>query len=97
MRKINECFRHLVSSSGKRRKTDNNKKTKEAEKRTDEKEATKLDPRISRMNLFFFLFLFTVVYTLYGCYIKKIRHGMLCVTGVYNTTNTIYFQFCTWM
>ena len=37
----NERFRHLVSSTGKSRKTD--KKTKEAEKRTDEKEATKLD------------------------------------------------------
>ena len=37
-----ERFRHLVSSSGKRRKTDYNKKEKEAEKRTDE-EATKLD------------------------------------------------------
>ena len=45
MRKINKRFRHLVSSLGKRRKTDNNKKKKEAEKRTDEKEATKLDQR----------------------------------------------------
>ena len=44
MRKINEHFRHLVSSSGKRRKTATKKK-KEAEKRTDEKEATKLDQR----------------------------------------------------
>ena len=43
MRKINEHFRHLVSSSGKIRKTDNNKKNKAAEKRTDGKEATKLD------------------------------------------------------
>ena len=45
MRKINERFRHLVSSTGKRRKTDNNKKKKEAEKRTNEKEATKLNQR----------------------------------------------------
>ena len=43
MRKINERFRHLVSLSGKRRKTDSNKEKKEAEKRTDEKETTKLD------------------------------------------------------
>ena len=43
----NERFRHLVSSSGRRRKTDNNKTKKEAEKRTDEKEATKLDPSLS--------------------------------------------------
>ena len=43
MRRINERFRHLVSSSGKRRKTDNNKEKKEAEKRTDEKETTKLE------------------------------------------------------
>ena len=41
MRKMDERFRRLVSSSGKRRKTDNNKKEKEAEKRIDEKEATK--------------------------------------------------------
>ena len=45
MRKINKPFQHLVSSSGKTRKTDNNKEKKEAEKRTDEKEATKLDQR----------------------------------------------------
>ena len=38
-------FRHLVPSSGKRIKTDNNKTKKEAEKRTDEKEATKLEQR----------------------------------------------------
>ena len=43
MRKINERFRHLVSLSGKRKKTDNKKKKKEAEKRTDEKGATKLN------------------------------------------------------
>ena len=40
----NERFPHLVSSLGKKRKTDNNKK-EEAEKRIDEKEATKLDQR----------------------------------------------------
>ena len=34
-----------MSSSGLRGKTDNNKKKKEAEKRTDEKKATKLDQR----------------------------------------------------
>ena len=34
-----------MSSSGKRRKTDNNRRKKEAEKRTDEKEATKLNQR----------------------------------------------------
>ena len=34
-----------MSSSGKRRKTGNNRTKKEAEKRTDEKEATKLDQR----------------------------------------------------
>ena len=45
MRKINERFLHLLSSSGKGKKTDNNKKKTEAEKRTDEKEATKLDQR----------------------------------------------------
>ena len=45
IRKINKRFRHLVSSSGLRGKTDNNKKKKEAEKRTDEKKATKLDQR----------------------------------------------------
>ena len=45
MRKINERFQHFVSSVGKRRKTDNNKKKKASEKRTDEKEATKLDQR----------------------------------------------------
>ena len=45
MRKINKRFRHLVSSSGYRRKTDNHIKKKEAEKKTDEKEATKLDLR----------------------------------------------------
>ena len=50
MRKINKRFQHLVSSSGKRGKTDNNKKKKEAEKRTDEKEATKLGQR-NRSNL----------------------------------------------
>ena len=44
MRKMNKRFRHLVSSSGQRRKTDN-KKEKKAEKRTAEKEATKLDQR----------------------------------------------------
>ena len=45
MRKRNKRFRHLGSSSGKRRKTDNNKeKKKEVEKRIDE-EATKLDQR----------------------------------------------------
>ena len=41
----NEHFRHLLSSSGKRRQTDNTKKKKDAEKRTDEKEGTKLDQR----------------------------------------------------
>ena len=45
MRKISKRFRHLVFSSGKRRKTDNNKTKKEAEKRTGEKEAAKLDQR----------------------------------------------------
>ena len=47
MTKINELFRHFVSSSVKRTKTDNNKKKKkkEAEKRTDVKEATKLNLR----------------------------------------------------
>ena len=45
MRKINERFLHLLSSSGKGRKTDKNKKKTEAKKRTDEKEATKLDQR----------------------------------------------------
>ena len=45
MRKTNQRFQHLVSLSGKRRKTDNNRKKKEAEERTDEKEATKLDQR----------------------------------------------------
>ena len=45
MRKINKHFRHLVSSSGKRRKTDSNKKEKEANKRKGVKEATKLDQR----------------------------------------------------
>ena len=44
MRNINERFRHLESSSGKRGKTVYNK-NKEAEKRTDEKDATKLDQR----------------------------------------------------
>ena len=38
-------FQHLLYLSGKRRKTDNNKTKKEAEKRTDKKEATKLDQR----------------------------------------------------
>ena len=42
-RRINKRFRHLVSSSGQRRKTDSNRRKKEAEKRTDEKEATKLN------------------------------------------------------
>ena len=42
----NERFRHLTSLSGKRRETDNNKKKKESEKRTDEKGPTKLDQRI---------------------------------------------------
>ena len=51
MRKINQRFRHLVSSSGERRKTDNNRKKKEAEKRTDEKEATKLDQRNFNLRL----------------------------------------------
>ena len=50
MRKINERFRHLVPSSGKRRKTGNNEKNKEVEKRTEEKEVTKLHQGISRMN-----------------------------------------------
>ena len=45
MRKINKRFRRLVYLSGKRRKADDNRKKKEAEKRTDEKEATKLDQR----------------------------------------------------
>ena len=45
MRKTQTIFQHWVSSSGKRRKTDNNKRKKEAEKRTDEKEATKLDQK----------------------------------------------------
>ena len=45
MRKINELFRHSVFSSVKRRQTDNNKQEKEAEKRTDKKEATKVDQR----------------------------------------------------
>ena len=44
MRKTNKRFRHLVSSSGQRRKTDNRRK-KEAEMRIDEKEATKLDQK----------------------------------------------------
>ena len=43
MRKINDRFRHSVSLSGKRRKTDNNAKKKEAEKRADEKDSTKPD------------------------------------------------------
>ena len=34
-----------MSSSGKRRKIDNNRRKKEVEKRTDEKEATKLNQR----------------------------------------------------
>ena len=45
MRKINKRFRHFVSSSGQKRKTDNNRRKKDAEKRTDEKEATKLNQR----------------------------------------------------
>ena len=36
---------NIKSSSGKRRKIDNNRRKKEAEKRTDEKEATKLNQR----------------------------------------------------
>ena len=58
MRKMNQRFRHLVSSSGKRRKTgktrktDNNKEKKEAEKKTDEKEATKLDQRNFKNEIF---------------------------------------------
>ena len=51
MRKIKERFQHLVSSSGKRRKTDNNKKNKKAEKRTDEKEAAKLDQGVAEIPL----------------------------------------------
>ena len=43
MRKINERFQHLVSSSGKKRQT--TKRNKEAEKRRDEKEATTLNQR----------------------------------------------------
>ena len=38
MSKIKRRFRHIVSASGKRRKTDNNKKKTEAEERTGEKE-----------------------------------------------------------
>ena len=44
-KKTNERFRQLVPWSGKRRKTDNNKKKTEADKRTDETEATKLDKK----------------------------------------------------
>ena len=58
MRKMNERFRRLVSSSGKRRKTDNKKK-KELEKRTEEWEATKLDLICS---LLCFFLLFVVVF-----------------------------------
>ena len=42
-----------MSSSGKRRKTDNNGKKEEAEKRTDEKEETKLDHRNTGNSLSF--------------------------------------------
>ena len=38
MRKINEHFRHLVSSLGKRRKTDNNKKKEERSREEDRPE-----------------------------------------------------------
>ena len=45
----------LVSSSGKRRKIDNNRRKKEAQKRTDEKEATKLNQRNLNKEYVFFV------------------------------------------
>ena len=47
---VSWCFKpsqpqRITSASGERRKTDNNRRKKEAEKRTDEKEATKLNQR----------------------------------------------------